>query len=58
MPKSLNEIADELDQAQDALDLLGQGVGGAKGKAEIFTDKGVAIDLRQLAKDLREHANA
>jgi hypothetical protein len=58
MTKSLTEIADQLDQAQSALDTAGQAVAGAAGRGALYDASGNHIDLRQLANDLRVHAQA
>ena len=56
MLKSLNEIATEIDEAQDSLELFAKSLYGQKGRFEICGPAGDPIDLRALADELRKHA--
>lgn len=58
--RSLRQIADELDQAINALTVLAQATVGPDkahlAKFELFTEDGSPIDLRAIAADIRRHA--
>lgn len=58
MPRSLIEIASDIEQAQEALLLLAQAASGPSGKLSVFDRSGNPIDLLALANELREHAAA
>ncbi|WP_185982665.1 hypothetical protein [Aureimonas mangrovi] len=62
MPRTLNEIANDLDAAHRTLKLLGEAeaerLGGdpARGDFEMFDEQGRLLDLSTIAAEVREHA--